>query len=100
MGNQMRPQAAVSEIHQMKPRCTRGKGEVCDADEVAVADAVVMPLQCIQRASKQIRSHLAVDALRSSEREPGACGTGSKGGKRKIDKKTAGNYQDIELRCI
>jgi hypothetical protein len=97
MGNQMRLHAAVSEFHQVKPRCTRGKGEVSDADKVPVADAVVVSLERIQRASEQTRRYLAVDTRCSSEREPGACGPGSKAGKRKIDKKTAGNYQDIEL---
>jgi hypothetical protein len=55
-------------------------------------------LQRIERASKQTRRYPAVDTFRSSEREPGAYGPGSKAGERTIDKKTAGNYQDIALR--
>jgi hypothetical protein len=32
-----------------------------------------------------------------SESEPGSCGARSKADKRKIDKETAGKYQDVEL---
>jgi hypothetical protein len=52
MCDQIRPHAAVGEVYQVKPRRTRGKGEVSDADKVSVGDAVVMPLQCIERAPK------------------------------------------------
>jgi hypothetical protein len=82
----------------VEPRCTRRKGEVSDADKVSVADAVVMSLQRIERTPKQTGIDLAVDAFCSPESEPGSRGSRSKAGKRKIDKKTAGKYQDVELR--
>ncbi len=97
MGNQVRARAAVGEVHQVKPRCARGKGEVGDSDKIPVADAVVMLLQSIERTPQQPGIYLAVDTVCSSECEPGSSGPKSKAGKRKIDKKTAGKYQDIEL---
>jgi hypothetical protein len=33
-----------------------------------------------------------------SESEPGSCRARSEAGKRKMEKKTAGKYQDVELR--
>ena len=97
MGNQVRARAAVGEVHQVKPRCARGKGKDGDADKIPVADAVVMLLQSIKRTPQQPGIYLAVDTFRPSECEPSACGPRSKAGKRKIDKKTTGKYQDIEL---
>jgi hypothetical protein len=97
MGNQMRPHAAVGEIHQVEPRRTRGKREVSNADKVSVGDAVLMSLQSIEGALKQTGSYLAVDSFCSSESEPNSCRPRSKAGKSKIDKKTTGKYQDIEL---
>jgi hypothetical protein len=97
MSNPMRPHAAISKVHQVKPRCTRRKGEVSDADKVLVADTVAVSLQRIERTSKQTRGYLAVDTVCSSEGEPSAGGPRSEAGNRKIDKKTAGNYQDIKL---
>ena len=47
MGNQVGPHATIGEVHQVKPRCARGKGEVGDADKIPVADAVVMLLQSL-----------------------------------------------------
>jgi hypothetical protein len=67
MCDQMRSHTAVSEIHQVEPRCTRGKGEVSDADKVSVDDAVVMSLQSIERTRKQAGSYLAVDTLWSPD---------------------------------
>ena len=96
MGNQVRPHAAVGEVHQVKPTCTRGKGEVGDADKIPVADAVVMALQRIECTPQQTGIYL-IDTFCPSECEPSSSGPGSKAGKRKIDKKTAGKYQDIEL---
>jgi hypothetical protein len=56
-----------------------------------------MLLQGIERTPQQTGSDLTIDTVCSSEREPCSRGSGSKAGKRKIDKKTAGKYQDIEL---
>jgi hypothetical protein len=100
MSDQMRSHAAVGEVHQVEPQCARGKGEIGDADKVSVADAVLVSLQRIERTPQQTGSYLAVGAFCSSKSEPSACRPTSKAGKRKIDKKTAGNYQDIELRRI
>jgi hypothetical protein len=97
MGNQVRAHGAVGEVHQVKPRCARGKGEVGDADKIPVADAVVMLLQSIERTPQQTGIYLAGDTFCPSECEPSSRGSRSKAGKRKIDKKTAGKYQDIEL---
>jgi hypothetical protein len=97
MGNQMRLHAAVSEVHQVKPRCARRKGEVGDADKIPVADASLVSLQRIKRTTKQMRIDPTVDAVRSSESEPASRGNSSKACKSKIDKKAAGKYQDIEL---
>jgi hypothetical protein len=80
MGDQMRLHAAVGELHQVKPRYTRGKGEVGDADEVPGGDAVVMPLQSIERAPKQTGSYLTAGSCRSpkggSSARRGGCQTG------------------------
>jgi hypothetical protein len=97
MGNQVRADAAVNKVHQVKPRCARGKREVGDADKIPVRDAVVMLLERIERTPQQTGIYLTVDTFRLSESEPNSCGSGSKGGKSKIDQKTAGNYQDDEL---
>jgi hypothetical protein len=56
-----------------------------------------MSLQSIERAPQQTGIYLAVDTFCPSECEPGSRGPRSKAGKRKVDKKTAGKYQDIEL---
>jgi hypothetical protein len=97
MGNQVRAHVAVGEVHQVKPRCARGKGEVGDADKIPVADAVVVLLQSIERTPQQTGIYLAADTFCPSARERGSRRPRSKGGNRKIDKKTAGKYQDIEL---
>jgi hypothetical protein len=97
MGNQVRAHSALGETHQVKPRCARGKGEVGDTDKIPVADAVAMLLQSIERTPQQTGIYLVVDTFCPSECEPSSRGPGSKAGKRKIDKKTAGNYQDIEF---
>jgi len=97
MGDQVRAHAAVGEVHQVKPRCARGKGEVGDADEVTVADAVLMSCQRIERTQQQTGIYPGVGTFAPSECDPRYGGPGSKAGKRKIDKKTAGKYQDIEL---
>ena len=99
MGNQVRAQPALGEVHHVKPRRTRGKGEIGDADKIPVADAVVMLLQSIERTPQQTGIDLAVDNFCPSESEPDSRGPRSKAGKRKIDKKTAGKYQDDKLRC-
>jgi len=99
MCNQVRTHAALAEIYQVKPRCTRGKGEVSDPDKVPVGDEVVMSLQSIERTSKQTGSDLAVDPFCSSESEGRAGRSGSKAGKSKSDKKTTGKYQDVEFQC-
>jgi hypothetical protein len=97
MGNQVRAHAAAGEVHQVKPRCARGKGEVGDADRIPVADAFVMLLESIERTPQQTGIYLAVDTFCPPESERSSRGSRSKAGKRKIDKKTAGKYQDIEL---
>jgi hypothetical protein len=97
MGHPVRPHAAVSEVDQVEPRCTRRKGEISDADKVSVADATLMSLQSVACTPNQTGIDLTVDTVCSSESKPSSRGTGSKAGKRKIDKKTAGKYQDIEL---
>jgi len=51
----------------MEPRCTRGKGEVSDADKVPEADAVLMLLQSIERTTKQSGIDVTVVTSRSSE---------------------------------
>ena len=98
MGNQVRAHRAVGEVHQVKPRCARGKREIGDADKIPVADAVVMLRQGIERAPQQTRIYSAVDTFCPSESKPCSRGPRSEAGKCKIDKKTAGMYQDIELR--
>jgi len=55
-----------------------------------------MVLQRIERTPQQTGIYL-IDTFCPSECEPSSSGPGSKAGKRKIDKKTAGKYQDIEL---
>jgi len=63
MSNQVRAHAAVGEVHQVKPRCARGKGEVGDTDNIPVADAVVMLLQSIERTPQQTGIYWAVDTF-------------------------------------
>src|SRR5580704_8585938 len=98
VGNQMGAHPAVGEVHQVKSRCSRGKGEVRDADEVPIADAVVMSLESIERTPQQTGIHPAVSTFCPSESPASSRGPGSQAGNRKIDKKTSGNYQDDELR--
>jgi hypothetical protein len=95
----MRSHAAVAEPYQVEPRCTRGKGEVSDADKVLVRDEVVMSLQSIERTPKQTGSDLAVGSFCSPESEGSAGRSRSKAGKSKSDKKTTGKYQDVEFQC-
>ena len=97
MGNQVRAHAAVGELHQVKPRCARGKGEVGDADKIPIANAGVMLLHRIERTPQQTGSDLTVDAFCSSESEPRSRRPRSKTGKSKIGKKASRKYQDIEL---
>ena len=97
VGDQVRAHVAVGEVDQVKPRCARGKGEVGDTDKVPVADAVVMLLQSIERTPQQTGIYLAGDTFCPSECEPGSRRPRSKAGERKVDEKTAGKYQDMEL---
>ena len=97
MGNQVRAHAAVGEVHQVKPWCTRGKGEVRDPDKIPVADAVAMLVQNIERTPQQTGIYLACDTFCPAGSEPGSRGPRSNAGEGKIDKKTAGKYQDTEL---
>ena len=79
----------------MEPRCTRGKGEVSDADKVSVGDAVVMSLQSIERAPKQTGSYLAADSFRSPESGPSACRRSSQAGKESLTKKRRENTKTL-----
>lgn len=97
MGNQVGPHAAIRQVHQMKSGCARRQREVGDADKVAVPDAVLMLLQSSERSTKQTAIDFTADAFNSTEGERCSRGPRSKTGKRKIDKKTTGNCQDIEL---
>ena len=67
MGHQVRAHRIVCEIHQVKSRRTRGKRKVGDADEIPVADAVLMLLEGVERAPQQTGIDLAVDAFCPSE---------------------------------
>src|SRR4029077_20151448 len=98
MRHQMRLHAAVGELNQVEPRCTRGKGEVGEADKVSVGDAVVMSLQRIERPPQQSRRYRADDTFRLPESGPNACRRGSQAGYREPEKRTTGKYQDVELR--
>ena len=99
VGDPVRPHAAISEVHQVKPRRTRRKREIRDADNVPVADAVLMSLQSIQRTPQQTGINRTTDTVCSPESELCSQRPRSKAGKGKIDKKTARKYQDIQLRC-
>jgi hypothetical protein len=96
MGNPVRAHAAVGKVHQVKSRCARRKGEVGDADKIPEADAVAMALQSVERTPQQTGIY-PLDSLRTPESDSGPCGPGSKAGKRKIDKKATGKYQDEQL---
>jgi hypothetical protein len=97
MRNQMRLHGTIGQVYQMKPRCTRGKGEVYDAHHVLMNDAPAMAIQRIERAPQQARVYLPVDNRRPPEREFGSCGPRSNRGNGKIDKKATRKYQDGEL---
>ena len=97
MGNQMRAHTAVGEAYQVKPRCARRKGEVRDADKISVADAVAMLLQRTERTPHQTGIYPAVDTFCPAGSEPGSRAPRGNAGERKIDKKTAGKYQDTAL---
>jgi hypothetical protein len=56
-----------------------------------------MSLQCLERATQQTGSDL-VGTICLRDSTPGASGHRSKADQRKIEKMTAGNYQDVELR--
>ena len=94
MGNQVRMHTAVGQVHQVKPWCARGKGEISDADKIPVTDAVAMLLQGTERTLQQTGIYLAIDTFCPSLSDPGSRGPRCKGGKRKIDKKTPRNVQD------
>jgi hypothetical protein len=98
MRHQMRLHAAVGELHQVEPRCTRRKGEVGEADRVSVGDAVVMSLQSIERPPQQSRRYRADATFRLPESRPNACRRSSQAGYREPEKRTTGKYQDVELR--
>ncbi len=68
MGNQMRSHAAIGKLEQVEPRCTRGEGEISDADNVSVGDAVVMPLQGIESALQQTGRYRAADTVNLRKR--------------------------------
>jgi len=70
VGYEMGLDTAVGEVHQVKSRRTRGKGEISDADEVSVSDALLVLIQSIERTPKQTRGYLAVSAFRSSVSKP------------------------------
>jgi hypothetical protein len=57
-----------------------------------------MSLQRIESALQQTGGDRAVGMVCLCESEPGSCGRRSQADKRKIDKTTAGKYQDVELR--
>jgi hypothetical protein len=57
-----------------------------------------MSLQRLERAPQQTGWDLALGTVCLCEREAGPCGRRSQTDKRKIDKTTAGKYQDVELR--
>jgi hypothetical protein len=99
MCNEMRPYAAIGEFHQVEPRYARGQGEVSDADEVSVRDAVVMSLQGSERPLQQSGSDPAVESYCLSESKSSPYGARSKAHQSKIHKRTAGKDQDVELRC-
>jgi hypothetical protein len=94
MGNQVRMHTAVRKVHQVKPWCARGKGEISDADKIPVTDAVAVLLQRSERTPQQTGIYLAADTFYPPLSMPGPGGPGCKGGKRKIDKKTTRNVQD------
>ncbi len=96
MGNPVGPHAAIGQVHQVEPRCTRRQGEVSDTDKVPVADSAVVLLQRIECTSKQIGIDLTVDTFCSPESEPCSRKSGSNAGNGKIDKKTPRKCQDIE----
>jgi hypothetical protein len=48
MSHEMRLDAAVSKIDQVESPGARVKGEVCDANEVAVRDAIAMLVQGVE----------------------------------------------------
>jgi hypothetical protein len=77
MSDEMRADATFGEIHHVKPRRARGKGEVSDADEVSVTDAVLVPLKRVKRAAKQAGSYLAAGSARL--RRCAACARGCRG---------------------
>jgi hypothetical protein len=97
MGNPVRPNAAVSEVHQVESRYARREGEVSDADKVPVADAVLMLLQSVERTPMQTGIDSTVDRVCASESKLCSRRPRGKARKRKIDKKAAGNHQDTEL---
>jgi len=81
----------------VKPRCARGQREIGYADKIPVADTVVVLLQSIECTPQQTLVYLGVDTFCPSECQSGSRGPSREAGKRKIDKKTAGKYQDKEL---
>ena len=100
MGDQVRADAAVNEVHQVKPWCARGKREIGDADNIPVGDAVAMLFEGIERTPQQTGIYVAVETRCLSQREPGSRGRGGKTGEGKIDKITAGKYQDMQLQHL
>lgn len=94
MGHQVRSHAPIDETYQVKSRRMRRQGEVSDADEVSIADVVLMLLKSIERTAKQMRIDLTVDTGPLSEGRLCTERARSNACKRKIDEKTTGDYQD------
>ena len=100
MCNQMRAYGAVCDIHQVKSWDARGLKEIRNCDEIVVGDAVAMLFEGIERTPQQTGIYVAVETRCLSQREPGSRGRGGKTGEGKIDKITAGKYQDMQLQHL
>jgi len=70
----MRVDAAIGKTHQMQPGHTRVQGEIGNADEVLVGDALAVSVQCIERTPQQSRGNrrtAVASAPRSGPRHSG-----------------------------
>ena len=100
MRHEVRSDAAIGEIYQVESRGTRVQGEIRDADEVAVRNAVAMSFQGLEGSLQQTWSDLWVCgswSWRPFQGGPGQCRRGQTE-EGACNKKTARKYQDLELR--
>ncbi len=98
MCDQVRVNAAASELHQVEPRRTRGEGEIRNADEIPVRNTVAVTLERVERAPKQARGNQAAAVARSHGVGPSDRRGRSQTGQTETKELTTGKRQGVRFR--